>query len=186
MNVLADVPPVLPWCHRRHRRVGGSQVQTGNSPSCRRWACTSATSSNKPRAFPTHLDSQAVVCLRAGVSQTLGCNMSNTAPPCPQHTQTQRNRRRQREAELFLAKLRNSRGEKKNPYMQYYIFSRNGAESIFSTLERERKLLGYWEQKMEASRRVLLIAWPPAAGLAVSSSMCFKMAGDARKRKLNL
>lgn len=35
-------------------------------------------------------------------------------------------------------------------------------KAFFGTLEREKVAWLAWEQKMEASRRVLLIAWPPA------------------------
>lgn len=75
----------------------------------------------KPRAFLTHLDSQAVVCLRAGVSD-LGMQHVQYGPlPAPnthRHRETGGDREKQ---SYFLAKLRNSRGEKKSLYAVLYF-----------------------------------------------------------------
>lgn len=67
---------LLPWCHRG--LAGREAPQVLGRPLCRRGNMSPLPPQTvglhlghlicKPRAFPTHLDAQAVVCLRAGVS----------------------------------------------------------------------------------------------------------------------
>ena len=129
---------LLPWCHRglagreAPQVLGRPLCRRGNmSPSHRRqWACTSATSSVNPVPFPPTWTPR-LWCVSELVSQTLRCNMSNTAPsPPPTHTDTEKQEETERNRVIFWPNLGILEG-KKNPICNTVFLARNGAESIF-------------------------------------------------------